>query len=101
MNSLESLKKAWERRMHELDARAKQLSAGWSVAAQHELAQYKNVLKEAEICFSSVAASSYQLKEVLDGYRQSADMASKRRVREAMNAALRSIPEYPPPNYSD
>jgi len=76
------------------------------------------VLKEAEICFcelrlssvplsrllicllASVAASSYQLKEVLDGYRQSADMASKRRVREAMNAALRSLPEYPPPDYS-
>lgn len=43
MNSLEHLKKAWERRMHELDARAKQLSTNWSVAAQHELAQYKNV----------------------------------------------------------
>ena len=43
MNSLETLKKAWERRMHELDARAKQLSTSWNVAAQHELAQYKNV----------------------------------------------------------
>ena len=43
MNSLESLKKAWEKRMHELDARAKQLSTNWSAAAQHELAQYKNV----------------------------------------------------------
>ena len=43
MNSLESLKRAWEKRMHELDARAKQLSANWGVAAQHELAQYKNV----------------------------------------------------------
>ena len=47
---------------------------------------------------ASVAASSYQLKEVLDGYRHSTDTASKRRVREAMNAALRSLPEYPP-NY--
>ena len=43
MNSLESLKKAWEKRMHELDARAKQVSPNWSAAAQHELAQYKNV----------------------------------------------------------
>ena len=43
MNSLDSLKKAWERRMHELDMRTKQLSTNWGVAAQHELAQYKNV----------------------------------------------------------
>ncbi|KAF9645973.1 hypothetical protein BDM02DRAFT_3156722 [Thelephora ganbajun] len=99
MNSLESLKKAWEKRMYELDVRMKQVSTGWSAVAQHELAQYKNVLKDAELSFSSVAASSYQLEEVLDGYRQSADMASKRRVREAMNAALRSLPEYPPSNY--
>ena len=43
MNSLESLKKAWERRMQELDMRTKQLSSNWGVAAQHELAQYKSV----------------------------------------------------------
>ena len=43
MNSLESLKKAWEKRMYELDARAKQLSTNWGVAAQHEMAQYQNV----------------------------------------------------------
>ena len=43
MNSLESLKKAWEKRMHELDAGMKQLSTNWGAAAQHELAQYKNV----------------------------------------------------------
>ena len=43
MNSLESLKRTWEKRMHELDARTKQLSSNWGVAAQHELAQYKDV----------------------------------------------------------
>jgi hypothetical protein len=43
MNSLDSLKRAWERRMYELDMRVKQLSTNWSPAAQHELAQYKNV----------------------------------------------------------
>ena len=43
INSLESLKKAWEGRMHGLDATTKQLSTNWGVAAQHELAQYKNV----------------------------------------------------------
>jgi len=99
MNSLDSLKGAWETRMHELEARVGQLSTNWGVAAQHELAQYKNVLKEAETSFSSVAASSYQMREVVGGYRHSADTASKRRVREAMNAALRGLPEYPPPSY--
>ena len=43
MNSLESLKRAWEKRMYELDMRTKQLSTNWGVAGQHELAQYKNV----------------------------------------------------------
>lgn len=43
MNSLDSLKRAWERRMHELDLRVKQLSTNWNAGAQHELAQYKNV----------------------------------------------------------
>jgi len=43
MNSVDCLKKAWERRMQELDARTRQLSTNWGVAAQHELAQYKNV----------------------------------------------------------
>ncbi|KAF9778993.1 hypothetical protein BJ322DRAFT_1101935 [Thelephora terrestris] len=117
MNSFESLSRAWERRMHELDMRVKQLSTSWSVAGQHELAEYKNVLKDSESSFcqsilplvslshpltfllASVAASAYQLKEALQGYRQSTDMASKRRVREAVNAALRSLPEYPSPNY--
>jgi len=97
MNSLDSLKAAWERRKQDLDASVKQLSTNW--AAQQELAQYKSASDEANLSFSSVAASYYQLKEVLGGYRQSTDIASRRRVKEAMNAALRSLPEYPP-NYS-
>lgn len=36
------------------------------------------------------------MKEVLAGYRQSGDVASKRRVRESINAALSSLPEWPP-----
>ena len=41
MNSLESLKKAWERRMLELDARTKQ--PVWGMAVQQELVHYQNV----------------------------------------------------------
>ena len=43
MNSLDSLKEAWEKRMKELDGRVKQLSTNWGAAAQQELAQYKSV----------------------------------------------------------
>lgn len=59
MNSLESLKKAWERRMSELDMRVKQLSTNWSVAAQHELAQYKSV--RFPIYHSSLSCNSLSL----------------------------------------
>ena len=47
----------------------------------------------------SVAASSFQMHEVFTGYRQSGDLASKRRVREAINAALTSLPDWPPQVY--
>ena len=45
----------------------------------------------------TVAASSFQMQEAFSGYRQSNDVASKRRVREAINAALTSLPEWPQP----
>lgn len=47
----------------------------------------------------SVAASSFQMHEVFQGYRQSGDLASKRRVREASNAALQGLPDWPPQIY--
>lgn len=47
------------------------------------------------VAVDSVAASSFQMHEVYTGYRQSGDLASKRRVRESINAALVSLPEWP------
>jgi len=98
-NTFESLKAAWEKRMHEIEARLKQVSTNWGMAAQQEMQQGQHLLKDAESKFSSVAASTFQIKEVLQGYRHSTDIASKRRVREAMNAALQSLPDWPPLNY--
>lgn len=43
INSLESLKIAWERRKQDLDMRVRQLSANWGAASPQELAQYKSV----------------------------------------------------------
>jgi hypothetical protein len=45
----------------------------------------------------SVAASVFQMKEVQEGYRQSSDLAGKRRVKEATNAALQGLPGWPQP----
>lgn len=44
----------------------------------------------------SIAASAFQTKEVHTSYRQSGDLASKRRVREAINSSLNSLPDWPP-----
>jgi hypothetical protein len=43
----------------------------------------------------SIAAGAIQLSEVHTGYRHSTDPASKRRVREALNASLRALPDWP------
>jgi hypothetical protein len=45
----------------------------------------------------STAASSFQMREVFQGYRQSGDLASKKRVRESCNAALSGLPDWPGP----
>lgn len=47
----------------------------------------------------SVAACSFQIREVFENYRQSGDAASKRRVREASNAALQGLPDWPAPAF--
>lgn len=49
------------------------------------------------VFLDSVAASTYQMQEVFQNYRQSGDLSSKRRVREATNAALQSLPDWPQP----
>lgn len=46
-----------------------------------------------------ITASSFQMQEVLEGYRVSSDLASRNRVRESMNAALQSLPDWPPQNW--
>ena len=54
----------------------------------------------AEKCGSdAVIASSFQMKEAQSGYRQSGDLASKKRVRESINAALQNLPDWPPQTY--
>jgi len=45
----------------------------------------------------TITACTFQLQEVFNGYRQSSDPGSKRRVREACNAAIAGLPDWPSP----
>jgi len=62
---------------------------------QQECGRMQGLLNDAQSNFDSVAASKIQFEEVFGGYRQSGDMSSKQRVREATNAALQSLPGWP------
>ncbi|KAI0749770.1 hypothetical protein C8Q80DRAFT_1163858 [Daedaleopsis nitida] len=107
-NCLDGLKHAWEARKGELEARMKAMGgAGLFGAGSYggiygggpaqQYAQLENMVKEAVMHIDTIAASSFQMQEVFSGYRHSNDIASKRRVREAINAALTSLPDWPQP----
>ncbi|KAH9903040.1 hypothetical protein C8Q73DRAFT_742263 [Cubamyces lactineus] len=106
-NCFDALKAAWEARKQELEARLRALggaglfSAGgggmYGGGPAQQYAQLEHMTKEAGLHVDTVAAGSFQMQEVFTGYRQSSDVASKRRVREAINAALSSLPDWPQP----
>ncbi|KAK1226566.1 hypothetical protein PQX77_010449 [Marasmius sp. AFHP31] len=103
LNAFDALKDAWEARKKELEGKASQMqmqvqySGGGYYAAQlqQEATRLQGLSKEADSNFDSVAASSFQMQEVFQNYRQSGDRSSKSRVREATNAALQSLPDWP------
>ncbi|KAI0833501.1 hypothetical protein BC628DRAFT_1344023 [Trametes gibbosa] len=103
-NSFEELKAAWEARKVEIEARLRAMGGaglfgggGMYGGPAQQYAQLESMAKEAGLHADTVAASAFQMQEVFSGYRQSGDIASKRRVREAINAALSSLPEWPQP----
>ncbi|KAI0077902.1 hypothetical protein K474DRAFT_1661139 [Panus rudis PR-1116 ss-1] len=106
LNAFDSLKEAWGARKRDIEARARSfggagLFSGGGYGGPYggqgqEVARLEQLAKEAGSNFDSVAASTFQMQEVFAGYRQSGDMASKRRVRECVNAALASLPHWPP-----
>jgi len=107
LNAFDALKDAWGTRKQDIENRAKSLGGtglfgggGYGGYGQaQELARLEALAKEAGSNFDSVAASTFQMKEVFSGYRQSGDIASKRRVRESINAALGNLPDWPPQAY--
>ncbi|KAF5382102.1 hypothetical protein D9615_004333 [Tricholomella constricta] len=107
LNAFDALKESWEGRTKELGGKISQLQSqlqygggGYYIGQiQQEGLRLQGLLKDAQSQFDSVAASSFQMREVFEGYRQSSDHASKRRVREASNAAFQGLPDWPPQVY--
>ncbi|KAF8972128.1 hypothetical protein BDZ97DRAFT_1901288 [Flammula alnicola] len=112
LGAFEALMRAWEGRKLELARRvgelSQQMAAGMAYGPyyvaqiQQEGSRVQGLLKEAEDNFGmsalhSVAASTFQMKEVFQGYRHSSDLLGKRRVKEATNAALQGLPGWPQP----
>ncbi|SJL09628.1 uncharacterized protein ARMOST_13008 [Armillaria ostoyae] len=103
LGTFDAVKDAWEARKKELQDNIGQFQVqmqygggGYHPAQlQQEIMRLQGLTKEADFNFDSVAASSFQMHEVFQNYRQSGDLASKRRVREACNAALTSLPDWP------
>lgn len=90
----DELQGAWERRKSDVQARVDAAMRG--LIPPHEGPAWQGMLNEVNANIDTVAAAKFQIKEVLEGYKQSSDPASKRRVREFMNAGLSSLPDWPP-----
>ncbi|KAJ7227171.1 hypothetical protein GGX14DRAFT_628582 [Mycena pura] len=105
LNTFEALKDAWEARKKEIHGHVAQLQQQMQYGGyyagqiQQEVSRLQAMAKDAESNHDSVAASSFQMHEVFTSYRQSADAASKSRVREASNAAITGLPDWPPLAY--
>lgn len=110
-NACDTLGAAWLMRKQETERVVQQLggngapglfgSTSGYQAYGSELQRWQEIVKEANSHHDTVAASTFQLKEVHSSYRQSGDAVSKRRVRESCNAALSNLPDWPAPlNYN-
>ncbi|BGP57009.1 hypothetical protein JCM8202_004556 [Rhodotorula sphaerocarpa] len=85
---LDALREAWEARVNGLKAASNSGADPTSV---------NSLRRDADDKVDSIHASKMQLDEVKAGWRHSTDVASKARVREALNAGLSSLPPYPSP----
>ncbi|KAH9178270.1 hypothetical protein EDB89DRAFT_2111876 [Lactarius sanguifluus] len=117
-STFESLKVAWEARKRTAESHVRALGAagagagagffggasgaygaygGYQTPQSQEIDRLNALIREAETNIDTIAAAALQMSEMFSGYRQSGDLASKRRVRESCNAAVSGLPEYPPP----
>ncbi|KAF8343053.1 uncharacterized protein EI90DRAFT_3285080 [Cantharellus anzutake] len=92
MSSIEKLKGAWEARKDLVNRATAGYNQQWT---QQDVTRAQDLLREADSNIDLVLAAKLQLEEVQSGYRHSSDTASRSRVRQALNAGLRSLPEWP------
>jgi len=104
LNSCESLKRSWESRRNELKNKLARVQSQLGFIGyydrsqiQQEVGRMQGLLNEAQSNFDSASVSMFQFDESFKGYRQSGDTFSKKRVREATNAALQRLPKWPEP----
>ncbi|GAA5944846.1 hypothetical protein JCM3775_003535 [Rhodotorula graminis] len=88
LSRLDALREAWETRVAGLRAAANSGADPTNV---------QQLQRRANEQVDGIHAAKMQLGEVQSGWRHSTDAASKARVREALNAGITSLPEYPPP----
>jgi len=91
VNSFVSLQEAWE--THRKRCTDAQLAPYVSIAQRSRLQELQ---KSAEQNIDTVAAATLQLSEVKDRYRSSMDFSGRDQVRQALNAALKNLPSWPP-----
>jgi len=89
LNSLESLRITWE---HLRDDVSRVIDMA---SPPQEKAVYRKMRQEATGKIDDITAAYLQMQEVYSSYRQSPDASSKKRVRECLNAGLRSLPDWP------
>lgn len=105
LNAFDALKESWQKRKLEAEARANAVTGlfsgygGGNYGQAQEYARLEQVVKQADSNIDSVVAARFQMEEAHAGYRQSGDVASKKRVRESINAALSNLPDWPQPAY--
>ncbi|KAI9566792.1 hypothetical protein HD554DRAFT_2024866 [Boletus coccyginus] len=100
----DALKEAWSARKQQAESIVRQYGGHSdpglfgpdpAFGYDNQVQGWKQVLKDANDYFDTVAASTFQLHEVFNSYRQSGDQASKQRVRESCNAAVKGLPDWP------
>jgi len=92
LNSVTKLKDAWTLRQSVVIKATELYNKQWT---PEDANRCQTLLQEADSNIDTIAASEFQLSEVESGYRHSSDAASRSRVREALNAGLRALPEWP------
>ncbi|KAI6099773.1 hypothetical protein F5141DRAFT_1143492 [Pisolithus sp. B1] len=117
INSCEALKDAWMIRKRHAESIVRQYGGGGGSPGffgsapqgygynnshiegwkQNNFSGWFNGVAQIQTHSDTAAASVFQLQEVYSSYRQSGDLASKRRVRQATNAALTGLADWPGP----